>query len=444
MGPSRAEAAGELAVERRVVAGLLATAAEQSEAAISRIRALLATLLIARFFLLGSHANDAYAAPRTWLVLPTGVIAVVFSAVLLHRAKRGRVSVAWLAAATVVDALSGFLSLLGDALYPGPAYPGAVNNPDTALLLVLIVAAGFRMSVPLALLGGALNTAGALSLIAVDRAVGAVPAEFGGLHLVMGGIVLVGATAIAAASARLTRRLATQAAEEAVRRDRATRDLGLVLEGHHDAQGVLSSALLNADRLEHVLRDEATQSGQLTRLARQLRDDLGVLAGCVEQVKQAADGRVTASLPLGEVDLGAAVEEALASLGEALPGLAIELQQEGPPAIAVLAGEKRGLTRILWNLLKNAHDGDGRQRARRVRLTLAPSGAQVSLVVEDDGPGFGDVPDGGRMPKPGSLGIGLTSVRNIAERSGGRLELGRSPLGGALVRVTLPARSAPI
>jgi signal transduction histidine kinase len=55
----------------------------------------------------------------------------------------------------------------------------------------------------------------------------------------------------------------------------------------------------------------------------------------------------------------------------------------------------------------------------------------VVIDVEDDGPGFGALPT--------VNGIGLCSARRLVEDAGGVLETGRGGLGGALVRITLPA-----
>jgi signal transduction histidine kinase len=62
----------------------------------------------------------------------------------------------------------------------------------------------------------------------------------------------------------------------------------------------------------------------------------------------------------------------------------------------------------------------------------------VILSVEDGGPGLpaGDVVTRGRSGA-GSSGLGLDIARRAALASGGRLELGRSRLGGALVRLSL-------
>jgi signal transduction histidine kinase len=62
----------------------------------------------------------------------------------------------------------------------------------------------------------------------------------------------------------------------------------------------------------------------------------------------------------------------------------------------------------------------------------------VVLTVEDAGSGLPsvDVINRGRS-NAGSTGLGLDIVRRAALASGGSLELGRSRLGGALVRLVL-------
>lgn len=60
----------------------------------------------------------------------------------------------------------------------------------------------------------------------------------------------------------------------------------------------------------------------------------------------------------------------------------------------------------------------------------------VALTVEDAGPGLppGDIVSRGRSGA-GSTGLGLDIVRRAALAAGGSMELGRSRLGGALIRV---------
>lgn len=86
-----------------------------------------------------------------------------------------------------------------------------------------------------------------------------------------------------------------------------------------------------------------------------------------------------------------------------------------------------------------AHTPDG--TAYEVSLTLAHGTAR--LRVDDDGPGI-DNPEGAvaRGATTTGTGLGLDIARASAEAAGGRLELGRSPTGGASVELTLPLRRA--
>jgi two-component system sensor histidine kinase PhoQ len=108
-------------------------------------------------------------------------------------------------------------------------------------------------------------------------------------------------------------------------------------------------------------------------------------------------------------------------------------------------GDKGDLLEITGNLLDNAC----KWCASRVEMTAGRnSNGDWSLVVGDDGPGIPDdaadalLERGTRLDEstPGH-GIGLSVVREIAESYGGQLDIGRSELGGAEFRVTIPASS---
>jgi len=82
-----------------------------------------------------------------------------------------------------------------------------------------------------------------------------------------------------------------------------------------------------------------------------------------------------------------------------------------------------------------AHTDDGIP----VEIWVVPrADGAVVLTVEDAGPGLPsvDIINRGRS-HAGSTGLGLDIVRRAALASGGSLELGRSRLGGALVRLVL-------
>ena len=99
------------------------------------------------------------------------------------------------------------------------------------------------------------------------------------------------------------------------------------------------------------------------------------------------------------------------------------------------------------NLLRNAADAL-RERAapRRIVLHSQRVGGFVRVDVDDNGPGWPAAPEAAMTEWPaqpgtaaGAIGLGLRVSRDLVERAGGALTCGASPLGGARVRVTLPA-----
>jgi signal transduction histidine kinase len=117
---------------------------------------------------------------------------------------------------------------------------------------------------------------------------------------------------------------------------------------------------------------------------------------------------------------------------------------------AVSAGRVRArpdeMTRVARHLLDNA----ARHAASAVAVRLTSDGRNVTLTVDDDGPG---VPasqrasvfqrfvrlDDARTRDHGGAGLGLAVVAAVARSLGGEATVGDAPIGGARFTVTLPA-----
>ncbi|MBS0404646.1 MAG: GHKL domain-containing protein, partial [Proteobacteria bacterium] len=121
-------------------------------------------------------------------------------------------------------------------------------------------------------------------------------------------------------------------------------------------------------------------------------------------------------------------------------GLSFELA-EGTPDLA-FRGEAQDLYELLGNLIDNA----GKWARTRVVVDVRRDGEQLCFTVDDDGPG---IPEDERQRmfergvqlderRPGS-GLGLDIVRALADSYGGSVQALPSPLGGARLRLCLPA-----
>ncbi|MFZ2100452.1 MAG: HAMP domain-containing sensor histidine kinase, partial [Oricola sp.] len=118
----------------------------------------------------------------------------------------------------------------------------------------------------------------------------------------------------------------------------------------------------------------------------------------------------------------------------------LDWQVEIPDGLTVPV-DTADLAEALGNILDNAR----KWAASRIVLTAGRRRGDIVIEIADDGPGIADE-DGDRILErgvhaavpEGETGLGLAIAREIAEAYGGRLELGRAPIGGLLVTIALP------
>jgi two-component system nitrogen regulation sensor histidine kinase NtrY len=108
--------------------------------------------------------------------------------------------------------------------------------------------------------------------------------------------------------------------------------------------------------------------------------------------------------------------------------------------------DKQMLRRVLVNLVSNAAQAADGKRASpaHIRVRLTPEGAHYHLDVEDDGPGIPKelreaVFDPYVTTKTAGTGLGLAIVKKIVVEHRGTISASESKLGGACLRVRLPA-----
>jgi two-component system OmpR family sensor kinase len=208
-----------------------------------------------------------------------------------------------------------------------------------------------------------------------------------------------------------------------------------VADASHELRTPLTSVLANLELLAEVLdgeRGEAARSAlRSTHRMRRLVGDLLLLAR--------ADAK--REVPHAPTDLGRVLVDVAAELGPVAGEHALVV--DANPAIVDGAADE--LHRLALNLIQNAfqHTPAGTQ----VHASVTRENEHVRLVVSDDGPGVApqlrpEIFDRfvrAEGDRGGSVGLGLSIVRAVAQSHGGDVVLESPPEGGARFVVTLPA-----
>lgn len=192
-------------------------------------------------------------------------------------------------------------------------------------------------------------------------------------------------------------------------------------------------------RLQLALMDESPE-------LKDLGDDITEMERMIEGYLAFARGEGTEAVE--PVDIGQLVEDVVGRVrrqGHPLTLRGSVQGRNGEPL--VLSLRRHAVERCLSNLLSNA----GRY-GMQVCLTQSRSDHDVSLIVEDDGPGipperrqevFRPFVRGGsgsvNTSASGGTGLGLTIARDVARAHGGDITLEKSPeWGGLRAILTLP------
>ena len=285
-----------------------------------------------------------------------------------------------------------------------------------------------------------------------------------GMLIMVAMVVGVGAYPVIA---RITRRLeALRGSVEAWGGGDLTRRA--LVDGGDEIAAVAASFNAAADRTDALLSAHKTL---LAHASHELRSPLARLALAVEMLADASGGAL-APVIRGEIaELDTLVEEILlasrldhgADIGqcETVDCLALAAEEAaravvrmrdvplGSPAFEI-AGSPTLLRRLIRNLIDNAI----KHGAAPVEIALRHdmSGGEPAIVIEVRDHGLGIAPalrdrvfepffrPAGSSETAGSWGLGLSLVRQIADRHGGHVSCSSLDEGGTIFTATLPVR----
>lgn len=133
----------------------------------------------------------------------------------------------------------------------------------------------------------------------------------------------------------------------------------------------------------------------------------------------------------GAVDVGILVRQVVEEIRALHSGHPLEISIHSASGV-MLETHSETLAVLCHNLIGNAylHAGNG-----RLEITIRHKEDAVSLVFQDDGPGFPEAP---ASQAPGGHGIGLSLVERICRARGWTFTRGSGPQGGARLEIGIP------
>lgn len=229
-----------------------------------------------------------------------------------------------------------------------------------------------------------------------------------------------------------------EARENLIRVTRLASWQALARKMAHELKNSLTPIRLTMEEI--VSRKNASDSAFLEQAAQIVAEEVQTLE---RRVRAFSEFSAEPPVAPAEVDINALVEERVAFLKTAHPGVNYQLSlvAERPHAIV----DPDLIKGVLTNLLENAAQAvpPGGTVLARTACVQAPGGARLHVEVLDSGPGLSPQARATLFEpaisfKKGGMGLGLSIARRSALLCGGDLEACPSELGGAGFRLTLP------
>jgi len=234
------------------------------------------------------------------------------------------------------------------------------------------------------------------------------------------------------------------------------------VDGRDEIAAVAASFNAAADKVEALV---AAHRALLAHASHELRSPLTRLRIAIELYAGAPGPDLRAAINADIAELDGLVEEVLLAsrldhspdlldrervdclalaVEEAALGGAVLRHEGGAPSAFEVEGSPRLLRRLIRNLVENA----AKHGAPPVEIELSRTGDSIAIAVRDHGPGIPEAErervfepfyrPRGRAESAGSWGLGLSIVRQIAERHGGTVSCRSGPDGGASFIAVLP------
>jgi len=200
-------------------------AAAEAERSATRVRRVVLPLIALR--LVAARWDEVLqGVVKHWWSLTVLALAMLGSELLVRQLLRRDHRDPILLASAVFDVVVAFLVLLPALVWPREGYPGFLGQPDWAVLPILAVSAGLRLTRPAAWAGAGAAALAMATLLVLDSQWNADQLVHGPGEVALAAVLMVAAALLGDAVARRARRLVREGALEAVRGERTRQRLG--------------------------------------------------------------------------------------------------------------------------------------------------------------------------------------------------------------------------
>lgn len=422
-----------------VVSAYIATFANEGELFIAALRVLLCTVLVIRNFGLQSTFSGDTRHSLALRIVGLGLVIATSVGTMLLASKRklGPIS---LSLCACFDAAVCFVSLRTNLQWATAGYLGLNRMPDSAFPALIVFASSVRLYWSSITTSVVLNSVSIVLLLWLDTAANAshFNLQVNDLQVLLLQLGAAGAMAFFAAAA--VRRALRRLAAEADRAARGRLHLRSVIQEHHDVRSLLTAARLQLESM-----DRARKGLDTNRTLTAVERAIIAIDEILNHIASRTLGELSINDDIEEVDPLPIVDSAVAVARCRFPDTVIATRVKQPVPNVLLFGGNRVLAHILVNLLVNACEGSGKQKASRISVHVVQRtrpDRHVLFRIVDNGPGMPlalcEAPfRGGLSTKQRGTGLGLSFIAEIVESSGGKISIRNQVPNGTFVCLRL-------